>query len=252
MGFQKNKQDRHQRHQIALMDIQQQNQMELNEDGKRHQLDIWDKTGYEAQQKQIKKAGLNQGLLYGMGGTGGATTGSQGGGSAQGGQAAMTPPMDIAQVANAAQVAAGIALTKAQKDKTVAETDSIRGVEGTTGGVEQKKTGAETESEEMKKFLIVAQKELAEGNMAKVQEEMRLIATQNDVLSGQETALVKKTINEATLLAVKAEAEKAKITLTEEQERKIGHEIYVMWVNAGLKGLDTIVKGKLGDIGKKK
>lgn len=37
-------------------------------------LEMWDKTNYDAQVKQLEKAGLNVGLMYGMGGAGGATT----------------------------------------------------------------------------------------------------------------------------------------------------------------------------------
>lgn len=37
--------------------------------------DLWKKTSYPAQMEQLKKAGLNPGLLYGMGGSGGGTLG---------------------------------------------------------------------------------------------------------------------------------------------------------------------------------
>ena len=38
------------------------------------QLEMWEATGYEAQKKQIEKAGLNPGILYGGSGAGGQTT----------------------------------------------------------------------------------------------------------------------------------------------------------------------------------
>lgn len=38
-------------------------------------LDLWNKTNYEAQKAHMENAGLNPGLLYGMSGGGGATTG---------------------------------------------------------------------------------------------------------------------------------------------------------------------------------
>lgn len=50
------------------------------------QLEMWEKTGYGAQVEQMKKAGVNAGLLYGMGGGGGQSnnvaTGSAGMGQA--------------------------------------------------------------------------------------------------------------------------------------------------------------------------
>lgn len=42
------------------------------------QLEMWEKTGYGAQMEQLRKAGLNPGLLYGMSGGGGQSTGSVG------------------------------------------------------------------------------------------------------------------------------------------------------------------------------
>lgn len=42
------------------------------------QLDLWNKTNYEAQVKHLKAAGLNPGLIYGMSGGGGATAGAGG------------------------------------------------------------------------------------------------------------------------------------------------------------------------------
>ena len=38
-------------------------------------MDIWEKTNYKAQMGQLEKAGLNPGLIYGMGGGGGGTVG---------------------------------------------------------------------------------------------------------------------------------------------------------------------------------
>ena len=39
---------------------------------------MWRDTNYAAQKEEMKKAGLSPGMMYGMGGTGGATTGDPG------------------------------------------------------------------------------------------------------------------------------------------------------------------------------
>lgn len=57
------------------------------------QLDLWNKTNYGAQMKHIKEAGLNPGLIYGMGGAGGST--GSGGANVQGGQASMDVGMGL-------------------------------------------------------------------------------------------------------------------------------------------------------------
>lgn len=76
-----------------LMGMQYGNQRSLNQQGQELQMDMWNKTNYAAQMKHMKEAGLSPGLMYGKGGAGGATTGSQGGGSAAMGQS--HAPMDI-------------------------------------------------------------------------------------------------------------------------------------------------------------
>lgn len=100
-----------------LMGIQFQNQQALNQQGHELQMKTWRDTGYEAQMKMMKDAGLNPGLMYGMNGGGGQTTGSQGGGSASGNQA--HAPMDIGASVQASLMAA-------QAAKIVAETNEIK------------------------------------------------------------------------------------------------------------------------------
>ena len=108
--------------QQTLMDWQQENQMELNQQGADLQYDMWKKTNYGPQMEQMRKAGLNPALMYGMKGGGGTTTGSQSGGSAQGGQAPMAKMMDINQ---AQKLKAETDLINAQKDKLKAEVPFI-------------------------------------------------------------------------------------------------------------------------------
>lgn len=68
----KNKQQRHQaRH---LQDLQLEAEATRNERNEAMALRMWEKTGYGGQVEQLKNAGLNPGLLYGMGGGGGGTT----------------------------------------------------------------------------------------------------------------------------------------------------------------------------------
>ena len=77
---QRKREKRAMQNQERLMDIQQRNQMNLNTQGSQLQKDMWDYTNYENQVKHLDAAGLNRGLIYGMSGGGGTTTGSQGGG----------------------------------------------------------------------------------------------------------------------------------------------------------------------------
>lgn len=70
-------QDRNNEQQLAMQRTlnrdQMQNQMSLTDYNMQKQLELWQKTGYEAQVGQLEKAGLNPALLYGKGGGGGQT-----------------------------------------------------------------------------------------------------------------------------------------------------------------------------------
>jgi len=106
-----------------LMALQNKYQMGLNQQGHDLQMDMWNKTNYGAQMRHMKDAGLNPGLMYGMGGGGGTTTGSQGGGSQSMGGVEQQKNMGI----EGAMAMAQMELTKAQVEKTNAERDAILG-----------------------------------------------------------------------------------------------------------------------------
>lgn len=77
------------RQQEKLQNLQLKGQMQMTDYNMMKQLQMWKDTSYPAQVEQLKKAGLNPGLVYGMGGGGGTTTGTPsgapGGASAPGG-----------------------------------------------------------------------------------------------------------------------------------------------------------------------
>ena len=114
--------DKQKRDQAELMGIQQQNQQQLNRQGHQLQMDMWNKTNYQAQLKHMKKAGLNPALMYGMGGGGGTTAGSQGGKNASGGNAVQMHPMDMA---NLSLIDAEKKLKEAQARELNARTDKV-------------------------------------------------------------------------------------------------------------------------------
>lgn len=93
------------------------------------QLELFDKTGYEAQRQQIEKAGLSVGLMYGKGGSGGSTalsTGNIGNNQVQSG---LGKSMEIAQM---------IEMNKAQIEVMKSQAN-LNNVEA------NKKAGADTE-----------------------------------------------------------------------------------------------------------
>ena len=188
--------------QKELMGIQLGNQQELNKQGQELQMKTWRDTGYEAQMKMMKDAGLNPGLMYGMSGGGGQTTGSQGGGSAQGGNS--HAPMDIG-----ASVQAGLMLAQASKLK--AETKEI---EGRTGLQENQKSKLNAET-------------------VKLTEESIKLDMENDVKWKTLDDEVKKIKMEALNEELNNQLLKLNKELTEEQTRELSHRIWQNWVKAG-------------------
>lgn len=125
---------------LQQQQIQGQQQMALFNQGL--QKGMWEATGYGAQKRQMEEAGLNPGLMYGMGGGGGQTTGSAsanvGGAQAPSGGGETMGMMQMALQQQMMQ--AQIALTRAQEEKTRTETGNIG-----EGGVDTKEKQSRTE-----------------------------------------------------------------------------------------------------------
>lgn len=264
-GMQNARQHRSYMQQRQLMGLQYENQRKLNQQGYDMQMQMWKDTNYPAQMKMLKEAGLNPSLLYGMSGGGGTTTGSQGGGSASGGSA--PAPMDLGGAIQLGMMASDIKLKKAQ----------ARDLDATAEGKEienkvEKNFGANAKSAEYHNRLNEAKAQgkmlygqWADGNggyewngetVAENRAEEMIM--NNYTLSEVEAELQKeknKYVKESVMYEVlnaklDAEVKEANIKLTDKQRWKIWHDVWQGWVNAGLKGLDTIVKGRLKDIGK--
>ena len=71
---------RQRKQQRNLQEIQLQGNEKALEQQRVKEMKKWEDTNYSAQVEQLKKAGLNAGLIYGMSGGGGTTTGGAGAG----------------------------------------------------------------------------------------------------------------------------------------------------------------------------
>lgn len=151
-----------------LMGIQQQNQMALNEQGRELQMQTWKDTNYPAQMEMIKTAGLNPALLYGKGGAGGATTGSQSGGSASMGSAPQSPKMDISSIMQMKLMEKQAELLEAERKKVEAETPNTAGVQ--QADIEAKKAGANKSKADAD--YVGVQTKIAEIQLAKTSEQI--------------------------------------------------------------------------------
>lgn len=219
--------------QQALMQQQYANQMGLNNQMAQIQRDNWDYTNYGNQVKHMENAGLNVGLMYGMGGSGGATMGSGSGGSASGGNAPqnMAPAiMDILQrqKMNDAQ----IELAQAQAGKLRAETPT----EGNLGDATRGNVMADTALKNINTDIQKIQKDIQEGgkdysilnimaSAEKAQAEARSAGTKANVDKATQQTQIDTIKQQYALLGLEAEAKRAGINLSEENKKLVEKEV---------------------------
>lgn len=168
-----------------LMGLQQSHQIALNNQGHELQKKMWEETQYPAQMKMIKKAGLNPALLYGIGGTGGATTGTQGGGSAAGGSAPQQTPVNMQET-----------MLGLQMDNIKAHTNKLNAEAEKTKGVDTDKINQEIDNLIEQKDYISAQKDLhitkqARENILKELDKQNLDHNTKHQLSNNSTHIAK-------------------------------------------------------------
>lgn len=161
--------------QQGLTDLQMKAEKEMMDYQQEKELQMWNATNYGAQMKQLRSAGLNPGLLYGMGGSGGATIGHGGSPSITGGTAPLqnTTAMGIQAGMQMALLASQKRVLDTQADKNEAEAQK-------TAGVDTAKTKTEISSLTQGIENAKAQKELLEiqKNIAEIDEDIKL-STQN-------------------------------------------------------------------------
>lgn len=179
--------------QQALMQQQFQNQQALNLQGQQIQQQNWDYTNYENQVKHMENAGLNVGLMYGMGGGGGQSMGAGSSGGASGGNAPQNNMPQILGIAqDAALKAAQTELVKAQADKLKSETPTS----GNLGDTGLANTAADTALKTMNTANAKIQNEIATKSMDDVLATIK--ANADKAQSEQRSALVKANVDEKT------------------------------------------------------
>lgn len=210
------------------------------------QLQMWKDTNYSAQMEQLKRAGLNPGLIYGMGGAGGAIAGTgaahtgapqapSGGGEIMG---MMTNRLNLGLMQAQQE------LIKAQTDKTKAEADKTKGVDTTLAETQTKSLTQGINNQKAQEALTRADTALRElqttYHQSTLQDSMDMVAhNAKRAFAEMETAQNEAYINKATrdekIQQITTETIAAQLRnvllqsqkdLTETQINKINTEIY--------------------------
>lgn len=190
---------------------QTQNQMWLGKYNQQLAMQTWRDTNYSAQLEELKKAGLNPGLIYKQGGPGGQLLGNQAGNSVQGAMAIPNQKQMSMQFAlEAAMATAQIKNIQANTQKTKVETEKTAGVDTAAAAaaaqnttVATEKLKAEIKNTEVQNGVLQAQKELTELQkhiMDKTQVDLiNQVAIINDKLYGEaQSALTKANVDQTT------------------------------------------------------
>lgn len=230
--------ERQLRQQGRLMNQQIIGQKEMTDYQNKAALQMWKDTNYWAQVEEMKKAGLNPALLYGMGGGGGATAHSASG-NVTGGNA----PTGGQEVIQGVGMGIQTALMDAQRKNIEADTKLKEATAEKTSGVDTEKTTAETTvikaTNELQKMDITLHEQTLWERINEIVS--RSIEQQEKgIMAGMDREIKDKTIQDnidiIKTTALKVMVEKrlldAQITLTEEQIKKISAEIWTMVTNA--------------------
>tara|TARA_E500000331_G_scaffold127130_1_gene124714 strand:+ start:3698 stop:4687 length:990 start_codon:yes stop_codon:yes gene_type:complete len=235
------------RRQKDLMGIQHQNQMNLNRQGHRLQMDMWKNTSYPAQLKMMKEAGLSPGLMYGGGPGASGTTGSQGGGSAVGGNAQAFKTMDLSNMLIASEIA-----------KKNAETKNIETDTKKTGGVDTEE--AEQRIANMKeskdyirlqsdyqKILNANKQDEIDAFLKNIGQETSNLKQQFDLTDEQWGDLLKEQMGKALTAVENSNLLKSKVELTDAQEQEIWEKLEIAYNKLELEGLSVDASLKQAD-----
>lgn len=216
--------------QEKLNNLQIRGNKELADYNFMKQLDMWKATNYSAQMAELKQAGLNPGLLYGMGGAGGATTG--GGGGSVAGAAAPQGGGEIGMSLQLGLMAAQKRVLETQADKNEAEATKTAGVDTTQTGLQNKILEVQGEVAARTKEKTI---EGIETAVAKSYKELSLL-TYQDTVEGDEEVLNARIKGTAAgyLQAILQNTQiKAQTNLTDEQAKQVAASIVQKWTELG-------------------
>lgn len=254
---------RQMKQQEKLQELQMKGQKEMTNYNTAKQLQMWKDTNYSAQIAELKKAGLNPGLMYGMGGGGGTTTGSSGG-SVQGGTAAGHQGEIVSMTGMGLQLGmmqAQKELLESQAKKNLAETEKLSGtdteesqtrIKSLLQGIENQKAqeGLTKVEQMLKEIDIKVQGDTTEERIDYIVWNSLRALEELDQVS-RETYIKKATMNDKIDI-VKAEAigallrnslTESQIKVNDEQIKKWAAEISQGWNNLSRQEQELRLKG---------
>lgn len=264
LALEKHNDARQIRQQQKLTDMQANANRQQADYSQKLAYDMWEKTNYSAQMQQLKKAGLNPGLIYGMSGGGATTTGApntagvgagqapQGGGEVQGmGIQMMQLQLMQAQKENIEADTANKNADTTNKPKTGANIEASTGqILANTGNIK-----ADTKLKEIQTMIQEATAkyadEAAETQLfilkdtdARMTNEINKLSAEADLATQTVETKIEQARAELTGQYLQNAAVKAGIQLTEEQTKQVIQNIQTQIKQLQLQGRSLDQKDK--------
>lgn len=241
------------RRQKEMMGLQLQNQQTLNQQGHDLAFDMWKKTNYSATADEMRKAGLNVGLMYGQGGGGGGTATTGSGGSASGGNA---PMADMGLGMQLGMNQKQMELVDAQINKTNAEADNLRGVQKDNIASDTALKAMQTANLEILNNLnnktLDEQITAIKANADKAQSEARTALVNANVDETTQKSKEEQIKNESIASALEAGLKQTKINLDNATIKNMAEQIAIGKFNANqqaeFKGLDQVAGSQVNKL----
>jgi len=233
--------------QEKLQQIQIEGQRAMSDYNYSKQLQMWKDTNYQAQMEELKKAGLNPALLYGMGGGGGQTTGSGSGGSVQGATAA-TGQMGI--VSQSMQ----LSLMDAQRKNIEADT-KLKNVDADKrAGVDTENVKSQTELTRIHTEIAQVQASVSRQTINEQMEAMKQIVAkggeenhrkqmENEITENQMQDRINLLHTQALGAIIENEARKQNIEVDKATINKMSEDIKQKWVELAIKNEEKNIRG---------
>lgn len=223
---------------------QLENSKKMAEFNQKQALEMWEKTNYPAQIAQMKKAGLNVGLMYEGGGTAGQAQANSQTMGMQNDQTGQRISEGMGMALNARMQEAQIKLAEATANKTEVEADKLAGTDTEESkartasllqGIENAKSQKELTDIQTKIATIenieqwMTQEDRVDrikSEARKIEQEARSALAQANIDEATQQQKIDIIGEELTYSILKNALTGATITKTNEETRKIGQEIF--------------------------
>lgn len=239
------------RQQQKLTDMQLAANQQMGLFNYEQQMKMWHDTNYSAQMAELKKAGLNPALLYGMSGGGGQTIGSTGGQNISTGHAPSGGGEIMGMMMNKAQIdlikaqTANVQADTANKPKTGANIEAS--TQSITQGIENQQT-----QNALMKAQTAATNINAENTQTQtkvIEDQIQLLDRDVEISNATKEDKIRQIKAESVNSILTGESIKAKINVDNAQIEKMSQDIAQGWENVNINKFKAQIEANFKGIG---